>query len=250
MVRRLLGETYGFEDLNTTINPEEAVAHGAALLAAKLSGSQYDGIRDISFTDVYPLTLGTSVLGGKNSVLLPRNTKVPAKVSETFQNSVDNQKELQIDVGAFMHYIWVALFYIYAPVEQLYAGERVRYEHNTLLGKFSLPIRQAPEGEVEVGVTLELDADGIMTLSAEELLTGNSDSIKITREDAPAEMTFDIEDYQENIERYAKEDEAWEKEYMMMRLIRSIGPLGGLLSRLRSGLMLNLSDSPDSDDSD
>ncbi|CAJ0571793.1 unnamed protein product, partial [Mesorhabditis spiculigera] len=235
MVRRLLTEDYGFENLNTSVNPEEAVAHGAALQAAKLGGSQYDAIRDITFTDVYPLTLGTSVFGGKNAVLLPRNTKIPATVSQTFLNCADNQTELLIDV---------------------YVGERVRYEHNTLLGKFTLPIREAPEGEVQVKVTLDLDSDGIMTLSAEELLTGTSDSIKITREDAPVEMTFDIEDYQENIERYRREDAAWENQYMtMMTMRRSFGGLGGLVSGLRNRLNLNNlfnaadSDS-DSDDSD
>ncbi|CAJ0571775.1 unnamed protein product, partial [Mesorhabditis spiculigera] len=112
------------------------------------------------------------------------------------------------------------LLYRQQSSEELYAGERAQYQHNTLLGKFTLPIRKAPAWKVKVRVTLEVDCDGIMTLTAEDLCTGTSDTIKITREDAPIELTFDIEDYLENAKKYTKEDDVWLQQYKVAARLR------------------------------
>jgi len=133
--------------LNTSVNPDEAVALGAAIQAEILSG----GFRNVLLLDVTPLSLGLETFGGLMNVIIPRNSTIPVKAGELFTTAVDNQREMLIHV---------------------LQGERERARDNWSLGRFSLEFEAAARGVVRVGVQFEIDANGILHVLARDTKTG------------------------------------------------------------------------------
>ncbi|GJN31050.1 hypothetical protein PR202_gb19404 [Eleusine coracana subsp. coracana] len=163
-VRDMLQEFFGGKVLLCqTINPDEAVAHGAAIYAANLS-SDTSGrkLRDSLLLDVTPLSLGVEADWGNMNVLIPRNTPVPTRKERVFTTYYDNETAVTI---------------------QVYEGESSRAEDNNLLGKFELSgIPSAPKGVPQINVTFDMRADGILTVSAEDKTTGQTNRITITND--------------------------------------------------------------------
>nr|XP_027186822.1 heat shock cognate 70 kDa protein-like [Cicer arietinum] len=156
-VKELLQEFFNGKDLCMSINPDEAVAYGAAVQAALLC----EGIKNVPnlvLQDVTPLSLGKATLGDVMSVVIPRNTSIPVKKTREYVTVKDNQSHVSINV---------------------YEGERLKASENNLLGLFSLSVRRAPRG-LPIKVCFTLDADGILNVSAEEETSGNMKVITIT----------------------------------------------------------------------
>ena len=141
---------------NTTINPDEVVAIGAAIQAGVLQGE----VKDVLLLDVTPLTLGIETLGGVRTVLIPRNTTIPTSKTETFTTASDNQNSVEIHVAQ---------------------GEREMATDNVSIGRFMLDgILPAPRGVPQIDVTFDIDADGILTVSALDKATSKEQHITIT----------------------------------------------------------------------
>ena len=183
LVRRCVGEWFGcaeFEEtrgdlrlgadyhkaagpmLNTSQNPDEAVALGAAIQAEILSG----GFKDILLLDVTPLSLGIETFGGLMNVIIPRNTTIPVKAGELFTTAVDGQRSMLIHV---------------------LQGERERAKDNWSLGKFDLEFEAAPRGIARVGVQFEIDANGILHVLARDTKTGHQKIV-------PMKSAVDVDD--------------------------------------------------------
>ncbi len=154
MVQKLVTDIFGKEP-NRSINPDEVVALGAAIQGAVLTGEK----SDIVLLDVSPLSLGVETLGGVMTVLIPRNTTIPTSKKETFSTAADSQPAVDIHV---------------------LQGERKMAEHNRTLGRFQLTgIPPAPRGVPQIEVTFDIDANGILNVSAKDLGTGKEQSIEI-----------------------------------------------------------------------
>lgn len=153
-IRRMVGDFFGKKP-NTTVNPDEAVALGAAIQGAVLSGQ----VKDVLLLDVTPLTLGIETYGGLFSPLIPRNTTVPCKIQTTYSTAVDGQNSIDINV---------------------YQGERPLVQDNKLIGKFKLSgIPPKPKGVPKIQVSFDIDADGIIKVSAIEKESGKKASITV-----------------------------------------------------------------------
>jgi len=164
------------------INPDEAVAMGAALQAGIIAGD--DGVSDILLLDVTPLTLGIETLGGVTTTMIERNTTIPARRSEIFSTASDNQPAVEIHV---------------------LQGEREFAKDNTTLGQFHLTdIPPAPRGVPQVEVTFDIDANGIVNVSAKDMGTGKEHSIKIESQTSLSEE--DIQSKIAEAENFAEED--------------------------------------------
>tara|TARA_B110000003_G_scaffold181152_1_gene180303 strand:- start:496 stop:2166 length:1671 start_codon:yes stop_codon:yes gene_type:complete len=164
------------------INPDEAVAMGAALQAGIIAGD--DGVSDILLLDVTPLTLGIETLGGVTTTMIERNTTIPARRSEIFSTASDNQPAVEIHV---------------------LQGEREFAKDNTTLGQFHLSdIPPAPRGVPQVEVTFDIDANGIVNVSAKDMGTGKEHSIKIESQTSLSEE--DIQSKIAEAENFAEED--------------------------------------------
>ncbi|MEM3127252.1 MAG: molecular chaperone DnaK [Candidatus Woesearchaeota archaeon] len=178
-VQEIVREIIGKEG-DKSVNPDEAVALGAAIQAAVLKGE----VKDILLLDVTPLTLGIETLGGVFTKLIERNTTIPTKKSQVFSTAADNQTAVTIRV---------------------FQGERPMAEDNKLLGQFDLVgIPPAPRGIPQIEVSFDIDANGIVSVSAKDLGTGKEQSIKITGTGNLSKD--DIEKMRKEAEKHAEED--------------------------------------------
>ncbi|KAJ1695256.1 hypothetical protein LUZ63_011954 [Rhynchospora breviuscula] len=191
-VKELLSKYFDGKQLNKGINPDEAVAYGATVQAAKLSGQESREIEDLELINVTPLSLGIEVVGDVMSVVIPRNTRIPTKQEKVFTTSRDNATSVIFSV---------------------FQGERVQTKDNYFLGKFTLSgFAPAPRGVPNFDVCFDINANGILNVSAQDRTSGLNNKLTVWNEEARLNDEA-IEKIISNAERYRTRDEECRRKY-------------------------------------